>query len=292
MHTLSNSIKNVLIRIHKEVYTQINEKYIDIFLCGGMSKGLHKSDRDKIRYNFANNDRFRIMYPEELFIDILNRDRQADLLSLEKFLADNCDIIAITCESAGSLVELGAFVNHDETEKKVIALIDQSHKKDKSFIMLGPIRMLLKKGKYNVIFYNPKEIKTLVQNLIKYSKSKNIENSNSPYTKKGINSMVGLYYFIPILLFFFNEIDSEDLVNYIRFLFQNNNYDEKNFDRLFRASLKLLYREKSIFKMNTTYRLTENGYDIIRNIMKNAKIQRKSSLYDNIRFCIMDQKYG
>ena len=289
MVELSNSTKNSLIKIHQDVYTQLSEKYIDVFLCGGASKKTYKSVRDKIRLQFKNYNRFRIMYPEDLFIDILNRDKHADLLTLEQFLADNCDIIIITCESAGSLVELGAFVNHSETQKKVIALIEQSHKKDKSFVMLGPIRMLSKKGKHNVVYYDPSDISTLGEILVKFSQSKNLENSRTIFTKKAINSIVGLYRLIPLLIFFFNKIDSHSLVTYLKFLFKHNNISEKNFDSLFRSSLKLLYNEKSILRTNNFYSLTENGYETVRNIMENARISRKSFLYDNIRFGIIKE---
>ena len=64
-------------------------------------------------------------------MEILNKDKESDLLSLEKFLADNCDIICIICESAGSLVELGAFTNNDATVGKVIAVIEEKRKKIK-----------------------------------------------------------------------------------------------------------------------------------------------------------------
>lgn len=45
---------------------------------------------------------------------MLNR-KKYDLLTLEKFLASNSDIILIVCESPGSFTELGAFVNNSET---------------------------------------------------------------------------------------------------------------------------------------------------------------------------------
>ena len=51
----------------------------------------------------------KIFYPEDLLIEILNKTKDADLLSYEQFLASNSHVIVIICESAGSLVELGAF---------------------------------------------------------------------------------------------------------------------------------------------------------------------------------------
>lgn len=292
LDTLSDSTKKILQRIHQEVYKEINENCIDIFLCGGASKGTYISDRDRIRSEFRIRKFFRIMYPEDLFIDILNRDKQADLLTLEKFLADNCDIICIACESAGALVELGAFVNHSDTKRKVIALVDQSRQKDKSFILLGPIRMLKKQGKFNVIFYDPSDISSLANKICKFSLSKNSENISGAFRKKDIDSIVGLQRFISLLLYFLKNVDSGILVSSIKYLFGLQGYSEKNFDNLFRSSLKLLYKEKTIIKSNNIYQLTPKGFEFARMLMKNAKISRKNRLFDNIRFSIIEETYG
>lgn len=84
-------------------------------------------------------------------IEILNKTKDADLLSYEQFLASNSHVIVIICESAGSLVELGAFTNNEYTVDKVIAAVDKKLAKHKSFIMLGPIKYLKKRNKLNVI---------------------------------------------------------------------------------------------------------------------------------------------
>jgi len=96
-------------RIHVEVYKRINQQYIDVFLCGGTSNSTKISIRDIIRDKLSKINNVRVLYPEDLFIEILNNDKESDLLTLERFLADNCDVICIICESAGALVELGLF---------------------------------------------------------------------------------------------------------------------------------------------------------------------------------------
>ena len=69
-----------------------------------------------------------------MLIEVLNETKDADLLSYEQFLANNSHMIVIVCESAGSLVELGAFTNNEYTVDKVIASVDKKRTKDKSFI--------------------------------------------------------------------------------------------------------------------------------------------------------------
>ena len=41
----------------------------------------------------------KIFYPEDLLIEILNKTKDADLLSYEQFLASNSHVIVIICES-------------------------------------------------------------------------------------------------------------------------------------------------------------------------------------------------
>ncbi|WP_346896728.1 hypothetical protein [Clostridium sp. UBA7503] len=94
-------------KIYTDIYNKINREYIDVFLCGGVSTN-ESYLRDWVRIEFEKN-KIRALYPEDLFMDILNRDKKMDLLSLEDFLAENSDIICVMPESPGSLVELGAF---------------------------------------------------------------------------------------------------------------------------------------------------------------------------------------
>ena len=98
------------------------------------------SYRDIIRGKLEDNANLSILYPEDMFMEMLNR-KKYDLLTLEKFLASNSDIILIVCESPGSFTELGAFVNNSETLEKVVVLLQTKYKNAKSFIRQGPCRV-------------------------------------------------------------------------------------------------------------------------------------------------------
>lgn len=299
-HTLikENHIhKDILIKLHDEIYNKMNQKYIDVFLCGGASTKNRASIRDKIRVGLIRKfDNIRILYPEDLFMEMLHNNKEYDLLSLERFLADNCDIICIVCESAGSLVELGAFTNNDDTVDKVIALIEEKRQRQKSFIMLGPVKILKKKGNDRVIFYNDelKETNEKLKRVFdKMKKKQTKEIKLGGY--KPINTIVGLHYFVPIILYFFKKIDVDILIESLKFIFQNKGYSLNNFDTLFRASLKLLYKEKyiskDIKKGTTIYTLTENGYKQVNESLGNINIKDKNTLYDRIRFGIIRNEY-
>ena len=167
--------EEIALRIYKEIFCHTCDTSIDIFLCGG-AKTKSKVNRDAIRRNLEKYGfLFNIFYPEDLFIELLNK-KEYDLLSLEKYLAENSDYIVIVCESMGSAAELGAFVNNVETFSKVIVLQDLKFKNIKSFISEGPIKYLKKKYKNHVLYYknDSKKIASQLKNILKkeYSEKK------------------------------------------------------------------------------------------------------------------------
>jgi hypothetical protein len=287
--------KSTLLKIHDEIYNKMNQKYIDVFLCGGASSKQNISVRDKIREGLKGFGNIRVLYPEDLFIEMLNKDKDYDLLSLERFLADNCDIICIVCESAGSLVELGAFTNNDNTVDKVIALIQEQRKRQKSFIMLGPVKILRKKGKERVIFYN--EQLDGINEKLKKAFEKNLKQSKDikSGSYKPVNTLLGLYYFIALILYFFKKIDMEVLKTSLKTLFKEKGYGIEDFDTLFRPSLKLLYKDKfissNIVEGKTLYNLTEKGYKTVNNQLLKIDTKGKNILYDSIRLGIIRYNY-
>ena len=54
-------------------------------------------------------------------------------------------------------VELGAFVQSEKFEQKLIVCMNQKYARDKSFIMMGPVKHLEKKNKEAVIRYKDTE---------------------------------------------------------------------------------------------------------------------------------------
>ena len=116
---------DIVNEIYNEIFCNIQHGNIDLFLCGAASTKEKTSYRDIIRGKLEDNANLSILYPEDMFMEMLNR-KKYDLLTLEKFLASNSDIILIVCESPGSFTELGAFVNNSETLEKVVVLLSES----------------------------------------------------------------------------------------------------------------------------------------------------------------------
>ncbi|RYH00399.1 MAG: hypothetical protein EON58_00270 [Alphaproteobacteria bacterium] len=96
---------------------------------------------------------FEVFCPEE----IKNWHSDAvfkDLVSFERALASVCSLIVIILESAGSMVELGAFSQLTELADKSITICSNKFVEDDSFINLGILRFLAAKNPSRVKNYN------------------------------------------------------------------------------------------------------------------------------------------
>ena len=293
---LDNDIKKIISEIYTQMFCRFEEQYIIVFLCGGASSKGKKSLRDKIRVLLEKEKGryywqlpIKIFYPEDLLIEVLNKTKDADLLSYEQLLANNSNVIAIICESAGSLVELGAFTNNDYTVNKVIAAIDKKRTKDKSFIMMGPIKYLKKKNKLNVVEYGSDEqefsnrlAKNIREKYIRETKNRSIN----------LQTIVGMHYFVQLLLYFFKTLNSKELADIIHYVGREFNIDFNDFNVIFNAALKLLFQDKQIVKLTTprysSYQLTKKGYKSMEMAILDCT---RKGVCDKIRIDIMYYKF-
>ena len=149
---------NIYEKIYKDVSAKTFSRFFFVFFCGGADKN---NIRNRVR-TYLEKERFQVLYPEDLFMDMLNRDKNSDLLEYENLLADSADVVCIICESMGSAVELGAFVQSEKFEQKLIVCMNQKYARDKSFIMMGPVKHLEKKNKegsqYDIKIQNRKKL--------------------------------------------------------------------------------------------------------------------------------------
>lgn len=295
MKLTNNDTKELIESIYNRMFLDFNEQYIIVFLCGGASKKNEKSLRDRMRTLLENQQKtvyqipIKIFYPEDLLIEVLNKTKEADLLSYEQLLANNSHVIAIICESPGSLVELGAFTNNQYTIDKVVAAIDKKKIKDKSFIMLGPIKYLRKLNKWNVVEYGTDDSET-ARKLFRCIKEKNKKTIFRESLK--ISTIMGMHYYIQLLLYFFKQLTSKELVDIIQFTADKNRIVILEFNVIFNAALKLLFKEESIMKKNgqqySIYQLSKSGYKSMEKIIRNCT---KIQVCDKIRTDIMFLNY-
>ena len=117
-----------------------------VFLCGGPTAkdGIELSVRDHFhRYLRAEepelSKRVRLAETVNNWFD---HDTFSDLLELEEYLADLCDLIFIFVESPGSIAELGAFASSTALRPKTLAILNATYAVDRTFIADGPIRRI------------------------------------------------------------------------------------------------------------------------------------------------------
>ena len=119
-----------------------------VFLCG---KAYGDCEYDVTnrgvthKYLRRKSDDVFIVLSEKLWEDSF--DSSIDLLTFEEFLAEVSDCIILFVESPGSFCELGAFAYAEKLfSDKLIIVIDEQYKGDKSFIITGPTAKALKDG--------------------------------------------------------------------------------------------------------------------------------------------------
>lgn len=60
-------------QIYDDVFSNIKKGNIDVFLCGAASTKKKTSYRDLLRNELKKAKRVSILYPEDLFMELLNR---------------------------------------------------------------------------------------------------------------------------------------------------------------------------------------------------------------------------
>lgn len=286
---------DIVNEIYNEVFCNIQHGNIDLFLCGAASTKEKISYRDIIRSKLEDNSNLSILYPEDMFMEMLNR-KKYDLLTLEKFLANNSDIILIVCESPGSFTELGAFVNNSDTLEKVVILLQTKYKNTKSFIRLGPVEHVRMKNKNSIIYFNHNideaidKIKKYLKNRFRYLGYKRKESKI-----KDLNLISGQYYFIILLLYFYQELSVKMLVDNLKKLYKMK-YNIEEFDIIYSSAIKRLFKEGLIKKEEPSekviqYKLTDKGYDFASLLLSYVSLENRTRAIDKIRLKIMYSQY-
>ena len=286
---------DIVNEIYNEVFCNIQHGNIDLFLCGAASTKEKISYRDIIRSKLEDNSNLSILYPEDMFMEMLNR-KKYDLLTLEKFLANNSDIILIVCESPGAFTELGAFVNNSDTLEKVVILLQTKYKNTKSFIRLGPVEHVRMKNKNSIIYFNHNideaidKIKKYLKNRFRYLGYKRKESKI-----KDLNLISGQYYFIILLLYFYQELSVKMLVDNLKKLYKMK-YNIEEFDIIYSSAIKRLFKEGLIKKEEPSekviqYKLTDKGYDFASLLLSYVSLENRTRAIDKIRLKIMYSQY-
>ena len=286
-----NTLLNVYEMIYNDVFCKTFSQSFYIFLCGGADK---KHIRNKIRTLLEANG-LQVLYPEDLFMDMLNRDKKTDLLEYENLLANNSDIVCIICESMGSAVELGAFIQNNKLEQKLIVCINQKFARDKSFIMMGPIKHLKKINKTSVMLYKEDKPELLGTELIK--KFHRLQRPSQKGNKlQSFNNLSAYIALIPIIVYFFMTVKRRELHKTLKDLLIKQDSLPPDYNQLFNASIKYLVKSGSLitkfenFQKDEILSLSKKGYTETYNLLKLSWAANKTLLQDRIRCAILKEQ--
>lgn len=273
--------------IYKDIFCSTFNQSCYVFLCGGAGK---EHIRNTIR-PLLEKEKFQILYPEDLFMDMLNRNKKSDLLEYENLLAENSDIVCIICESIGSAVELGAFVQNESMRKKMVAAINKKYSRDKSFVMMGPVKHLRKANPQQIILYNVEEPENLKQDLTRTFRQlhkKPISNKEQSFDK--LAAYIG---FIPLIIYFYQSLGRSVLHRNLKKYLKSKDLLPDRYNELFNASIKylmksgILVNEFNVNLKEETFSLSPKGYNETLNLLKRSYAADRTMLHDKIRCAIL-----
>lgn len=276
----------------KEIYDNVfcktySESYY-VFLCGGAGPDCI---RNLVR-NILEKQGYQILYPEDLFVDVIYQDKKADLLDYENLLADNADIVCVICESPGSFAELGAFVQSDKINKRLVVAINSRYKRNKSFIVLGSVRHLKKVNEKSVVSYNPKDLTDLGKEL---RASFNNIRKKWPCTHDNLSfdKLSAYIAYLPVVLYFFKNMTRRVLFKELKLFLKEKNILPKNYNVLFNAALKYLIKTRMIamtvdaITKEDELTLTRIGNQKTKEALSKSVVEYPNMLHDKIRCGIL-----
>lgn len=272
-------------RIRTELYSTASTFSTTVFLCGA-----DISQKDKLRAKVANllnapanGNLFDIVYPEEIFDEILYNSKGANLLSLENLLAESVDVIVIIPESPGSFTELGAFVNDEKLRNKVICIIDNEFERKKSFINQGPVKLVKAANPDCVIYADKNDLNKIYEKLTKSIRKikKNSSKKNNKISLIQLNNFLlpAIYLLEPI-----NKVSLQKLVGYA-------NEEYTNVQHITTAALTVLQKKRQIELTSNGYKLTSVGLDAFWEAISPPKHSNKNKnniFLDNLRLEVLN----
>lgn len=271
-------------KIKDNFFNQFIEFKISIFLCGA-----DINLKDKLRFKIAKEleDRwysylFDIVYPEDLFEDLLYFNKNNDLLSLENMLADSVDVILIVPESVGSCAELGAFSSNLNLRQKMLCVMDKQYKKKKSFISQGPVKLIKNTNKEGVIYIDTDNISSEIEKIIK--SIKRIRKNNSSISSNKIN-LLQLDRFLLPTIYLLEPVKEDILVSIIKNIIE----DQDKAEIATRTALGVLTKKKHIECSTNGYTLSTLGLKTFNNL-RTLDSRTKQIQGDDLRLEILNLK--
>lgn len=278
-------------QIYEDVFCNTFNESCYVFLCGGSGKDCIRNSLRPLLEKSG----YQVLYPEDLFTEMIFEDKKADLLDYENLLANNADIVCIVCESPGSFTELGAFVQKDEIVGKLIACINHRYRRNRSFIMLGPVRRLRRENPFQVVEYLPVNVEKICLDLHD-SFSKLIRKAPRRHTDLSFENLLSFISYIQIVLYFFRELDRKILHKSLKDFLMSRQSLPKQYNALFNASINYLLKSRiltSKVRLDTneeSLSISNIGINQTKLILSKSQKGYYQLLHDKIRCSILKEQ--
>lgn len=304
-HEISKAdCKIIATKIRKNIFEPAFTFKTTIFLCG---KDI--LDKTSIRYKVAQaltnglwySMSYDLIYPEDIFDELLYSSNSADLLSLENLLADSVDAVVVIPESAGSFAELGAFANNEKLRRKMLCVVNVNFKGKKSFINQGPIRLVKSVNKDAIVYINENEIgKSFASKIDAFSsliRDPEVEKITSALRKMKKSSdkkenkitLLQLDRFLLPAIFLLEPVSKSVLIQIVADAME----DERNSSSSTVTALTMLTKKRYIESTASGYKLTTLGkaeFFSFRKKNSRNKQHDKTIAIDDLRLEILNLK--
>ena len=285
-------------RIHDEIFVKTYEDTVYVFLCGGASE---TCIRNRIRTHLESNG-IQVLYPEDLFMEMMNKNKHSNLLDYENILAKSADSILLLCESIGSAAELGAFVQNEQIRNKLIVGIEKKYRRQHSFIMDGPVKKLQTLDKGRIINYNTNDLSEFEDCIINKYKSYRYRRYSYFFkdSSPDFSTLPEYISFIPLIIYFYKEYSRKELYKNMKNLIKNKFTLPREYNELFNAALRYLHKlgiisiigniniERNINEQVLT--LSNKGYNSTDSFFRKSSVSYKNELHDEIRCDILKEQ--
>jgi hypothetical protein len=290
-------------KIRKDIFVPARNSKTSVFLCGR-----DISDKTSIRYRVADvltnkfwySGNYDLIYPEDIFDELLYSSAAVDLLSLENLLADSVDAVVVIPESAGSFAELGAFANTEKLRNKMLCVVDERYRRDKSFINQGPIRLVKRSNKNSVVYIDEAKIGKADHKpnfLSQLSRDPEVDKIVSALRKMKKNndkvankiSLLQLDRFLLPAIYLLEPVTKSTLSQIVAYAIE----DEQNSINMTSMALTMLTKKRFIESTSEGFRLTifgKNDFLSYKNKDSRNKMPEKTIAIDDLRLEILNLK--
>jgi hypothetical protein len=257
---IKDQVSIILDDIYSKIFLKELDYSINIFLCGA-----NPNDKNSIRHllyeEIKDKSQYNIVFPEWLFSNLLVR-KEYNLLNLEHDLASSVDVIVLPIEGMGTLVELGAFSSFDKLRDRIIVINDEKYKSKRSFITLGPIKLIKQTDSRNVIYYNKGDPDPAInkRNLddLKKNVLSRVRLLNRAESKYDIKNLFNLSRFILYIIAIFQPINESEILELLDNL--KKGIPHYYLDPCLQNLIEKQKIDRNIIRYKNYYSLTHSGH--------------------------------